>query len=795
MAERIIDVNIETQSRLDSQAYAIYVARMRAIPYFTDGLKPVVRRILWCLAHDYGNQGFIKTAKVVGNVIAKYNPHGDSGVEDALRNMINNFSSKYPTVDGSGAWGTKVDPYAAQPRYNECKISKFGLDIFMRDIQEESRSTDWQSNYDNKCMEPVYLPTRIPILLILGQMGIAVGIKTSIPSHNLGDVIDITIKLMKNPNADFTLIPDECMPCEIIDTDWKAIQETGTGNYIVQGIIETGTYQYQSKSGEYPCLIVKSLPDFTFYDKIEETIRKLVKSGKMPYIIDLISRSGIDKRDPSKYKFEEIIVLKKGTDPEFVREFLYTNTAIRQTRQIRVVVIKDNNLFVMSYREYLLEFIKFRRTLVYRKLNLKLQNLKTKVHETELYIKLLTSGEIESVINLIRKNKSDAKSEIVEFLIKKLRVTPIQAKFLSNITLPQLSEGYLKKCQKDREKYEKEISEIMNNLVNPDNIDKIIINEMLEIKEKYNDKRLCRIIKQNENMGIGEGIFKLIFTNNLVKKVNEHDVIPFGKLSKVNFSVIVNNTEDVVLFGRNGKIFKIPVSQIQFTDPNSDGIDIRLLNKNCLSSICCAMGETILNALSKNNKKIKNFVYILTKNGFVKKIDVDDTLTIPKTGLLYIKLEQGDEVNNILFGPHNLDMLVYFKNKILRFSSKEIPYLRRSTKGNRISSPANIASGIVGFDFIPPNSTDIIIITQNGYINKVKLNDISLTNIKKAGTPIKLLKNDELKYVWACNNQSKLIVRESKSTKELSVNKIPYGTINDIGKQMFDMNCKIAIEN
>lgn len=792
MSERIVDVNIETQSRIDSQAYAIYVARMRAIPYFTDGLKPVVRRILWCLAYDYGNQGFIKTAKVVGNVIAKYNPHGDSGVEDALRNMINDFSSKYPTVDGSGAWGTKVDPYAAQPRYNECKISKFGLDVFIRDIKEESRSTDWQPNYDNKCMEPVYLPTRIPILLILGQMGIAVGIKTSIPSHNLGDVIDTTIKLMKNPNADFTLIPDECMPCEIIDTDWKTIEETGTGSYIVQGIVETGTYNYQSKSGEYPCLIVRSLPDFTFYDKIEETLRKLVKSGKMPYIIDLISKSGVDKKDPKKYRFEEIIVLKKGTDPEFVKEFLYTNTGIRQTRQVRVVVIKNNNLFTMGYREYLLEFIKFRRTLIYRRLNLKLQTLKTKIHETELYIKLLTSGEIENVIKLIRKNKSDAKSEIIDFLITKLRVTPIQAKFLSNITLPQLSEGYLRKCQKDREKYTKEIEEIMNNLTSPKKIDNIIINEMLEIKEKYNDKKLCKIIKQDKAMGIGEGVFKLVFTNNnFIKKINENDQIPFGKLNRVNFSVIVNNTDNVIIFGKNGKVFKIPVSQIQFTDPMSDGIDIRLINKNCLSNICCAVGESVLKTLIEHNKKTKNFIFILTKKGFIKKIDIEDILTIPKSGLIYSKLESGDEIQNILFGPHNLDLIVYFKNKVIRFPSKEIPYLRRSTKGNKITCTNG---NILGMTFLSPNSTDILILTQNGYVNKLSLNIIKCNSMKKAGVPIiKLTKNDELKNVWACNNKSKLIVRESKTTKEIDVNSIEYGTSVSNGIKMFDTLSKIIL--
>ena len=369
--ENIQNVNMNEQARIDSQAYAIYVARNRAIPDFEDGLKPVIRKILWCAAHDFGKQGFIKTANVVGQVMRKYNPHGDAGVNSAIRNMINDFSTKYPIMEGSGSWGTKVDPYAAQPRCNECKISQFALDVFIKDINEDKRATDWMNNYDNKCVEPVYLPSRIPTLLILGQMGIAVGIKSTVPSHNLGDVIDITIKLMKDPNTPFTLIPDECMPCEIIDTDWQKINETGQGSYIAQGIIDIGEYNNN------PCLIVRSLPDFTFYDKIDEKIRELAKNGKMPFITDLISRSGVDKKDPRKYNFEEIIVLKKGTDPNFVKEFLYTNTGIRQTRQVNLIMIKNNNLATMGYRQYLLEFIQFRRMSVMRKLNAKLQILNT----------------------------------------------------------------------------------------------------------------------------------------------------------------------------------------------------------------------------------------------------------------------------------------------------------------------------------------------------------------------------------------------------------------------------------
>ena len=337
LSERIIDVNIQNQSSEDMLGYAIYTARYRAVPSSIDGLKPVIRKILYCAAHDFRGNGFIKTAALMGQVIKSYSPHGDSSVQMAVRNMINDFSIKYPTMEGEGSWGTKSNPYPAAPRYNACRLSQFAKDVLLADIYEDKRSTDWMPNYDNKTVEPEYLPARIPTLLILGQMGIAVGLKVSIPSHNIGEVIDTTIKLIHNPNAKFCLVPDECMPCEILDTDWEKINETGRGTYIAQAIIEIGEYKGN------PALYIKSLPDFTYYDSIKETIIKLVESKKMPYIQDLISKSKADlKSIENKTTFEEVIVLKKGTDPNFVKEFLYANTAMRQTRQVNIITIKDN---------------------------------------------------------------------------------------------------------------------------------------------------------------------------------------------------------------------------------------------------------------------------------------------------------------------------------------------------------------------------------------------------------------------------------------------------------------------
>lgn len=780
MAENIQNINMEKQSREDMQAYAIYVALHRAIPHYTDGLKPVIRKIIWCLANDFGGQGFIKTANVVGQVMRKYNPHGDAGVNSAIRNMINDFSTKYPTADGAGSWGTKVDPYAAQPRYNECKLSQFAYDVFIADIKEDKRATDWQSNYDNKCFEPVYLPAKIPVLLINGGLGIGVGLKTTIPSHNLGEVIDITIMLMHNPDAPFTLIPDECMECEIMDTDWAKINETGYGTYIAQGIIDIGEYN------GHPCLIVRSLPDYTFYDKIDEKIRALAKEGKMPFITDVISRSGVDKKNPRKYRFEELIVLKKGTDPNFVKEFMYVNTGIRQTRQVNVIVIKDNNFITMGYRQYLLEFIAFRRMSVFRKLNARLQVLKTKTHETELYIKLLTSGHIEKVIQMIRKNKSGDKSEIVQFLVDKLKVTPVQAKFLANITLPELSKGYLQKCINKMAEYQKEIEYIMSILVDPLKIDQIIIDEMLYIKNKYNDKRKCRLISKSQIKGIAPGTFKLVvMKNNYIKKINENDQVPPSQMGKVSLVLIVDNAEDIILFSSLGKAFKFPVHKIPLSEASGDGTDIRLLNKYCTSDIIGIAKESTLKALS--NSKTKNFMFMVSMKGFIKRIDIADIVNAPTSGLLFSKVESGDRLQGVLFGPSKMDLLLYSKNRVLRLSPKDVPYLKRSTKGNLVGTSNTIINGM---NFILPHTTDVVVVTKNGYVNRVSINNIEINSRRRAGTNlIKLSKNDEIHTVWACPSNAILVVREGRSQKDIPIQSIPICDINSSGTQMFqDVN-------
>jgi DNA gyrase subunit A len=790
LTENIEEVNIAKQSEEDMRAYAIYVARHRAIPDAADGLKPVIRKILWCAAHDFKGQGFIKTSNVMGQVIRKYNPHGDASVQMAIRNMINDFSTKYPTMDGSGSWGHKSNGYPAAPRYTECKISKFGIDTFIQDIYDDARSTDWQSNYDNRCMEPSYLPAKIPALLVLGQMGIAVGMKASIPSHNLSEVIDATIALMKNPNAPFCLIPDECMACEIHETDFQSINDTGMGSYIAQGIVDVGVYD------EHPALFVRSLPDFTFFDAIKDSIIQLVEKGKMPYIIDIISRSKVDLAT-AKTSMEEVIMLKKGADPNFVREFLYNNTGIRQTRQVKLIVIKNNRLEYMNYRQYLLYFIEFRRATVFRKMNAELQTYKTLIRERQLYLTAMTSGEIDNIIKMIKKQDTRDDDVLIEYLISKLKVTALQAKFLLNTDIRKLSKGYLKKYQADLKIYKNEEDKIMNILLDNRNIDKYIINEMLTIRNEYAKPRLCRVISSSEAKGIAPGIFKLVFTKNgFIRKIGENEPITHMGKDEVNLVMMADNTEDVMLFSDLGKVFKISVAKIPLYVKGSYGIDIRILNKYITSDIVCAAREITLKKLA-SSKKYKDYIFIVSKAGYIKKIDIADIVTAPPSGFIFSKLDEGDKVKDIIFGPDKLDLLIYSGTKVLRISSKEVPYLKRSTKGNRVST-AN--AEIDGMNFLLPAVSHLVIVTKNGMVNKIPIEVLPTSLRGKAGVKViklakatKIKPGDSILSIWPCSDKNILVVTEGRNTKNLEVASIPMGSTISNGVKMLNGPTRVRL--
>jgi DNA gyrase/topoisomerase IV subunit A len=282
----------------------------------------------------------------------------------------------------------------------------------------------------------------------------------------------------------------------------------------------------------------------------------------------------------------------------------------------------------------------------------------------------------------------------------------------------------------------------------------------------------------------------VIMNNNYIKKMNVNEMVPPSQMGRVNLVLIADNSEDMVLFSSLGKAFKVPVHKIPLSEPSSDGTDVRVLNKYCTTNIIGAARETTLKHLSENNpkdKKNKNFIFTVTNQGYIKKIDIEDVVNAPTSGIIYARVDDGDHVNSVLFGPSKMDIMLYSNNKVIRLNPKEVPYLRRATKGNRVSTANTIISGM---NFILPKTTDMIVVTKKGYVNRIPLEHIGRVPRGRAGiSVIKLTKGDSIHTIWTCPPEAKLVVREGRSQKEFPISGIKSGSTVDTGKKMFaDVN-------
>ena len=463
MAETILTRPAGEQFKDDYVRYALYTTYKRVLSDFRDGLKPAQRRIIYAMYHDTkAINHTVKSAAVIGDVIKLYHPHGDSGVYSGVKPMVNWWESKVPIIDKQGNFGNLSGDGASAPRYTEIKLSKFAQECILGDLMVTDKSVDWLDNYSNTCLEPEFLPVKVPLLLIEGSLGIGVGLKADIPAHNLNEVIDATLYLMHNPDGQVALVPDHCMDCEIFDTDWSKISKTGFGHYKIRGKIDIEDYKGKK------ALVIKSLPDLTFLNTIAEKIEELVEKKKIIQIDNMYDECTIDK-------MRYVIVLKNGADPNFVRDMIYKNTKMEQTMRINMETLYGFNPLRMSYKSYLLSFIDFRKSTKFRVYANKLQDVQTKLHERDAYIKVLESGEIDKIIGMIRKQKTTDDSILIDYLVKKLKMTDLQARYVINADLRKLSIGYLNKYKAEAVELDKLRQEYMSIILDEKKIEELFL--------------------------------------------------------------------------------------------------------------------------------------------------------------------------------------------------------------------------------------------------------------------------------------------------------------------------------
>lgn len=674
----------------------------------------------------------------------------NSSIYMTIKPLANWFETYIPLIDPKGNFGTfQGDPCAAS-RYTECKLSKFALENVLGDLIDSPEAVDWSPTYNEATKEPDYLPVKVPLLLINGSFGIGLGLRAEIPSHNLVEVIDATLALMDNPDTEIVLVPDHCMPCEIINTDFAKISNAGFGHYKVRGKIDIE--QYKGKQA----LIIKSVPNLTSLNNITDKIEDLIKKKKIIQIDNCFDESTVTD-------MRYVIVLKAGADPNYVKDVIYKNTGLEQTLRVNFETLNGLNPLRMSYKSYLLSFIDFRKMTKFRVYSNKLQTVQTRIHERDAYIKALESGEIDNVIDIIKKQKKVDDAALIEYLVKKLKITDLQARYIIEADLKKLSYGYLEKYKAEAAELEKVKAELLTHIMDDRVIENDIRQELIDIKTKYGKPRNCTIIADTSN-DIPKGEMLIAITEkNYIRKVPGGANIGNFRNDSLRTLIKLDNTDSILIFDEMGKVFKLPVHKVPFTDKNSNGTDIRFLIKSLTANINTIIPESVVKGLAeKGCPNNKHYLVTLTNNGLIKRMDLDDFTAVPPSGILYLKLDQGDFVKDIVIAHSAFNLVVYSDRKAVVMNVNEAPYLKRNTKGSRAMANVDHVDGLC---IIHNDCTDIAVITESGKINRVGIVQ-GLTNTGKGKSGLNLIKlasGDKIASVVAGNANDLIHIKGTES--------------------------------
>ncbi len=764
MAEVIRQNTAHKQYIEDLALYTIATNLVRALPDVRDGLKPVARRILYTLMNDekaVSPATQVKSAAVEGTVMKKYHPH--SGTYPTFKTMINWFEIKQPMMIGQGSFGTVSGEVASAQRYTECCLSPFGLECVCGALYYNNEVVDWNPTYDNKHMEPQYLPVKVPLLLINGILGgIGTGIKADLPSHNMGEVIDATLRLIDDPNAEVVLIPDHCLPCDIIDTDWKNICNKGYGSYRARA-----TMSVSHDKNDYPYITITSLPMYgtnNVVNKIDEGIA----AGKFPQIIDVNDESKND------YGVRIVIKLKKGTDVNFVKEALYKYTPCEQSFRVNFEAVYGTELVRLSYKAYLELFIKFATDNKIKEYSARHYVVSTKLHKLDAFIKIVGSPDIDKIINLIKKGKTNSDNELIELLISKYRLTDIQASYIINAQIKQLSRGYLDRYKEEFNKLSKEESWLEGRIANDKLIKEDVKNELIMLRNKYATPRICNVIKVSNLGNIPEGTFKIIITeNNYIRKIGENENVNVIKGDRPKFVLTVSNLENILLFDNKGRVFKLPIHRIPIMAKNEPGIDVKGVIKGLTADIISVIYEPMVTKLAALKQKV--YVAILSKNNTIKKLDIQDFINVPPSGIIYSKINQDDDIVDTQLVSNNMDLILYSDSKALRIASTDIALLKRNTIGTLgMGGQHGPMEGmsIIYTDHKNPTKY-VIVLTESGKVNKFSVAGFERSQRNKAGSRvIDLGRGDRIKTIFGASDNNTLNIITTGSNISLPISQI-----------------------
>lgn len=740
--DRIIDTNIVSEMRESYLSYAMSVIVSRALPDVRDGLKPVHRRILFSM-NEMGltfNTKFRKSALVVGDVLGKYHPHGDSSVYDAMVNMAQTFSYRYPLIVGQGNFGSIDGDNAAAMRYTEAKMAKISSEL-LRDLEKDT--VLMRPNYDASRNEPSVLPAQVPNLLLNGTLGIAVGMATNIPPHNLSEVIDATTYLLENPDSttedllQFVQGPDFPLGGVVYGAkDLAHAYSTGRGGVVTRGETEI----VEHKSGVYQ-IIITSLPFRVNKATLLESIAQLVAEKKLDGIKSLEDLSTTDIR--------VVLTLKNGAQPQRILNYIYKHTQLESTFHFNCVALVDGVPQTLSLKGMLSEFINHREEVVRKRSEFDLAQAKEREHILLGLKKAL--DHIDKVISIIRASKDASVAKVN--LMKTFKFTDLQATAILEMRLQKLA-GLERKAVNEELKAKQDfIAEMEDLLKSPKKIKKVIGEELVKIKEQFGDERRTKIIKSSlKNLSdedlIPEKESLLVFSSGgYVKRTDPSEyrtqkrggvgVIDLETKEEdfVNMLVSANSHTDLLFFTDLGKAYQIKMYELPEGKRATKGKSIM----NFLSLLENEKVTSIL-PMPKNIKAKEVSLMLITESGIAKKMKAESFKDVRRSGLIAIKLGKGDKLQSAQFVEKGDEIILGTKDgQSIRFKESDIREMGRTAGGVKAM---RLSKGdlIIGTDVIKKGEKDIFFLTmsENGLGKKTKIEEYKVQ--KRSGSGIKTAK-------------------------------------------------------
>lgn len=723
---KLIDVDIKNEMKKCYIDYAMSVIVGRALPDVRDGLKPVHRRILFSMQELglYPEKGYRKCARIVGDVLGKYHPHGDTSVYDALVRMAQDFSMRYMLVDGHGNFGSVDGDGAAAMRYTESKMNKIAVEM-LRDINKNT--VDFMPNFDGEEQEPVVLPARYPNLLVNGSSGIAVGMATNIPPHNLGEIIDGTVMLIDNPDVTvldlMTTIkgPDFPTGATIMGkAGIRAAYETGRGKIVVRAKAE-----FEEENGRNK-IIVTEIPYQVNKAKLIENIADLVKDKKITGISDLRDESD---RDGMRI----VIELKRDANPNIVLNLLYKHTKLQDTFGVIMLALVNNEPKVLNLKQILEYYIEFQREVITRRTIFDLNKVEARAHILEgLKIAL---DNIDEVISIIRNSKT---GEIAKnTLIERFDFSEKQCQAILEMKLRRLTGLERDKIEDEYNELMKQVEYLKSILDSEEKLLCVIKDELMEIKNKYSDERRSKIEKILNEIDIEdliqvEDVVITLTNSGYVKRISADTYSAQRRGGKgiqamttkeddlVEHVMITSTHSDVLFFTNKGRVYKLRAYEIPDAGRQAKGT-------NLINLIAIEPDEKIQTVLAVTDDKKEGFLFMGTKNGIVKKTPISEFKNLRKNGLIAIKLKDGDELLKVknTYGDANI-MVITQNGYAVKFNEKNVRSMGRTASGVKAINLKN--DDIAVCMDIAVDGEELLVISENGYGKRTPIAAYKLQN-------------------------------------------------------------------